>query len=328
MKISVILPVYNAENTIQCAIQSVIHQTYKDFELVAIDDGSTDLTFNVLTEYMLKYPNIRVVRNDMNIGLIKTLNRGLDLAQGEYIVRMDADDIMESNRLALQVAFMDEHPEYVASGGQMKYFGNKEGDARIMPLEHNQIFNASFMMCPIYHPTAILRTQFIKNNNIKYNEGYVHAEDYKLWSDILKVEGAKLANIPDCILCYRISSTQVSTAHATTQFETSCKIKRENVNHYLRSLGLRELKKIIDIDVVENVSMYISSHPDMPQMQYQNLILILCMMYMSLTSRIQRVLHFFRSGNYRLFCNKIGGKYGITILLSFFFPNRWKGYLV
>lgn len=328
MKVSIILPAYNAEDTIQCAIQSIMRQTYKDYEVVAIDDGSSDKTFSILAAYQLKHSNIRLVKNDNNMGLIKTLNLGLDLAQGEYVVRMDADDVMEPNRLALQTTFMEAHPECVASGGQMSLFGVKRGNARIQPLEHSQIFNASFMMCPIYHPTAIVRMQFIRDHNIKYNEQYVYAEDYKLWSDILKIDGAKLANIPDRVLRYRTSSTQVSSAHAVMQFKMSCRIKRENINCYLISLGLSELKKTIDIDVIKSISRYISTHPDMTQMQYRNLILILCMMYMSLTSKVQRILHFVSSGDYRLYCNKIGGKWGMTILLSIIFPHRWKGYLV
>lgn len=328
MKISIILPVYNAERTIRSTVQSILAQTLRDFELIAIDDGSTDCTLSILTEYQSLHPHIRIIENGLNLGLIKTLNRGMALACGEYIVRMDADDIMEPYRLAMQVAFMDAHPECVASGGQMRLFGDRHGQARFMPLNHDQIFNASFMMCPIYHPTAILRTKFIRDNHIMYNEEYIHAEDYKLWSDILKIKDAKLANIPDCILHYRTSSTQVSTANAILQFETSRRIKRENINSYLSTLGLCELNPIIDVNVVKDLSTFIHTHSNITQLQYQNLILILCMLYMSLEISKQRVSHFVKSQDYKLFCNKIGLKWGITIFLSWMFPNRWKGYLI
>lgn len=123
MKVSILLPVYNAESTIRETIDSILNQTYTDFDVVIINDGSSDNSEQTILEY--KDERIHYYKNESNRGLIYTLNRGIELCKGEYIARIDADDIMLPTRLEEQIKFMEEHPAIIASGSAViKFFPN------------------------------------------------------------------------------------------------------------------------------------------------------------------------------------------------------------
>ena len=119
-KISVVMPAYNAENYIREAIDSILAQTFRDFEFLIIDDGSTDHTVEIIRSY--SDSRIRLYQNERNMGVAATLNRGLDLARGEYIARMDADDISLPERFAKQAAYMDAHPDVAVCGSNIILF--------------------------------------------------------------------------------------------------------------------------------------------------------------------------------------------------------------
>ena len=125
MKVSVIMPVYNGAQYLQEAIDSILQQTYRDFEFIIIDDGSTDNSLEIIRMNADLDKRIVLLQNEQNSGICVTLNKGLEVAKGEYIVRMDCDDISELNRLAIQVAFMDSHPEYGLVGSNTKIFGEE-----------------------------------------------------------------------------------------------------------------------------------------------------------------------------------------------------------
>lgn len=124
MKVSVLMPVYNGAQYLQEAIDSILGQTYKDFEFVIIDDGSTDESAVIIANNAAKDNRIVSLRNENNLGICVALNKGLDISKGEYIVRMDCDDISEQNRLEVQVAFMDSHPEFGLVGSKIRIFGD------------------------------------------------------------------------------------------------------------------------------------------------------------------------------------------------------------
>ena len=179
MKISVVMPVYNAkEEYLREAIESILNQTYTDFEFIIVNDGST----NNSEEVILSYKDKRIVylKQD-NQGVAKSLNNGIDIAQGEYIARMDSDDISLPERFAKQVKFLDEHPEISILGSWYETLpGKKTIKAKANPKYMD--FIASNFIC---HPSIMMRKADLDNHNLRYDPEY-KSEDYDLWSRAVK----------------------------------------------------------------------------------------------------------------------------------------------
>jgi glycosyltransferase involved in cell wall biosynthesis len=217
-KVSVILSAYNSSSYIEQSVNSILEQTFKDFEFFIIDDGSKDNTLGYLQQ--LNDPRIRLIIHQENKGLIYSLNEGFDLASGEYIARMDADDISICDRLERQVAFLDTNPEIGVLGGNMKWMHN--GHDIPKPITHHgiccwQLFHTCFS-----HPTVVMRTSVIKKHGIRYNPQYIHAEDYEIWNQLSHV--TRLANLRETLLYYRRHSGQVSNLHQEVQVQSAKKI--------------------------------------------------------------------------------------------------------
>ncbi|WP_053362684.1 glycosyltransferase family 2 protein [Bacillus sp. FJAT-27251] len=220
IKVTVLMPVFNGEKYLKQAIKSILRQTYKNFEFLIIDDGSTDKSVKIIKTY--KDPRIRLVRNKKNIGLIKTLNKGLSLARGEYIARMDCDDISLPKRLEKQVEFMDQHPDIGVCGTAVKLIGKKVKWQ--FPSDPDHIKCQLLFANTIAHPTAMIRKKVL--NNIKY-EKYAHAEDYHLW--VTLSNKTKLTNLPEILLKYRQHSKQVSNKFNRKQQATAKRIVLEQL---------------------------------------------------------------------------------------------------
>lgn len=235
MKVSILLPVYNAESTIQEALDSILKQTFHDYEVIIINDGSTDRSEETILRY--KDKRFQYFRNDGNKGLIYTLNRGLELCKGEYIARMDADDIMLPERLDRQVHFMDAHPDIIASGSSViKFYSNGKQKLYTPPLKPEVIQYKILLGSPIPHPAAIIRGDVLRRFNVKYDEHFIHAEDYKFWYDLSRI--GILANMKCPLLKYRCFSEQVSQKHQVEQNRISCSIRRKIVEDNLRKQGV------------------------------------------------------------------------------------------
>jgi len=224
-KVSVIMPVYNTpENYLREAVESILSQTYSDFEFIIINDGSS----NNAQEVILSYDDSRIVyvKNEQNIKLIKTLNKGLKLARGEYIVRMDSDDISVENRIEKSVEFMDKNPDVAAASS---YAIGTPRKLKFMLPEQNEVIKPflRYVANCIMHPAIIIRSCVLKKNNLCYDENYPHNEDYKLWISIN--EHAKLANIPEFLLIHRLHEKSVSFQHAEEQNRITQKIVWENL---------------------------------------------------------------------------------------------------
>ena len=222
MKVTILLPAYNAALYLRDSLDSIMRQAFKDFDVLLIDDGSMDDTSKIAIEYSNIDRRIKYYKNEKNIGLIKTLNKGLSLAKGEYIVRMDADDIMFDDRLYKQVKYMDSNPECFVCGGQMEYIGGLTGMAPILPQKYEDLLYLSLINCPLYHPTTIIRNSAIKQFGLKYNDSYKHAEDYKFWSDIIFSHPNSIANIKDVVLFYRISNNQITAKYSEKRKCSAC----------------------------------------------------------------------------------------------------------
>lgn len=325
MKVTILLPAYNAALYLRDSLDSIMRQAFKDFDVLLIDDGSMDDTSKIGIEYSNIDRRIKYYKNEKNIGLIKTLNKGLSLAKGEYIVRMDADDIMFDDRLYKQVKYMDSNPECFVCGGQMEYIGGLTGMAPILPQKYEDLLYLSLINCPLYHPTTIIRNSAIKQFGLKYNDSYKHAEDYKFWSDIIFSHPNSIANIKDVVLFYRISNNQITAKYSDEQDLISKIVRRENVQHVLVPYGIK-LPEVVNCEIIEKVSSLIrKEHIDAAEI----LTLVLCMLYMSMENSYVRIKHFILSKDYSLFVkNSSRIKLGLSVLLSGIFSNRGKRFVI
>ncbi|MBY9080281.1 glycosyltransferase [Paenibacillus sp. HN-1] len=226
-KVSVLLPAYNTSQYIEEAIYSLLQQTYQDFEIIAIDDGSTDGTLDKIRAF--GDSRIRVIAHPVNLGLVNTLNEGLSLCRGEYIARMDGDDYCMPQRLERQVAFMDANPHIGVVGSQAVLLGLDQVTDK--PLHHEEIRCWQLFHCTLIHPTVMLRKSVLEANGIQYLY-YPHAEDYEIWNRLADV--TRLANLPDLLLYYRQHPGQVSNQYQGVQAVTAELIRRNQ----LRRLGI------------------------------------------------------------------------------------------
>lgn len=194
--------VYNGEKYIRESIESILNQTYKNFELIICDDGSKDKSLEIINEYQKKDNRIIVIKNEKNLGLAASLNNSIKMAKGEYIARMDCDDIAVENRLEKQVDFLDKHEEYAFVGSSVKLFDNNGvWGERINPADLPK--ELVFTKQPIVHPTTMIRRNVLELVNGYTVAPYTYrTEDFDLWCKIYS-KGFIGANIKDVLLYYR-----------------------------------------------------------------------------------------------------------------------------
>lgn len=195
--ISVIMGIYNCADTLSQAIDSILNQTYKNWELIMCDDGSEDNTYQVAERYRLRYPNqIVLLKNEKNKGLNVTLNKCLQSAHGEYIARMDGDDICEPTRFEKQIDYLNGHPEYAICGTPMKLFDENgywgENHVPEYPTAAQVVGGT-----PICHATAMIRKSAMDAvNGYTEDERMLRVEDVNLWIK-LYTKGYKAYNLQE-----------------------------------------------------------------------------------------------------------------------------------
>lgn len=211
--ISVILPVFNCEKYIQECIDSILKQTYQNFEVLIFNDGSTDKTKSILSEY--KDHRLKIYHKASNEGYVFLLNEGISLAKGKYICRMDGDDVCEINRFSEQVKFMETYPEVGVSGSFVKVFGNKLSYVWKLPVSDQSLKASLPFRIPFIHPSVIIRKSLLIENNIKYKNEFLPAEDYELWNNL--ASKTRFANIPLPLIKYRQHQYQISKEKSLIQ---------------------------------------------------------------------------------------------------------------
>lgn len=216
MPISVVMPAYNAAAFLPQAIESVLAQTWRDFELIIVDDGSTDETLAIAERYAAQDARIRVYTQP-NAGVAPTLNRGLDLAGSEWVFLMHADDLMHPNRLERQLAFIAEHPELAVASSWVEHINSKgETIARDRsPLVTHEAVEKQYRAnspIGISHPAAALRKSAVLAVG-GYRAQFRVNEDIDLWNRLLE-KGCKILVQPECLLKYRIHGGSASIARA------------------------------------------------------------------------------------------------------------------
>ncbi|WP_103599759.1 glycosyltransferase family 2 protein [Campylobacter concisus] len=196
--VSVVMSVYNAEKYLDDAIQSILKQTYKNFEFVIINDGSNDRSLEIIKKYKNEDDHIILISRE-NRGLISSLNEGIAKARGEYIARMDADDISLPFRIEKQLQVMEHDKNIVVCGSWINIFGENINEKVARYFEHDKQIKANLLVsCCFAHPSVMIRKDALTNNNILYDERFKNAEDYYLWTQLAKV--GKFYNIPEILL--------------------------------------------------------------------------------------------------------------------------------
>ncbi len=240
-QVTVLMPAYNAERYIRPAIASILNQTFRDFELLIIEDGSTDATEEIIGEF--NDPRISVFKNEVNRGIVYSLNKGVALARGEYLARMDTDDLSEPNRLMLQYEYLANHPDIAICGSGMMLFNSKGSFGKVYysldssALKAEMLFNS-----PFAHPSIMARREVLAAN--PYEPSALHAEDYDLWSRILLSHRG--VNLPYFLLRYRISPnhiTAVANRNADERKQVISRIQQENFAH----LGYFPGEEVLDL---------------------------------------------------------------------------------
>ena len=228
--VTILMPVYNGEAYLREAIQSILDQTYRDFIFLILNDGSTDKTEEIILSFDDK--RIQYVKNHENLKLVKTLNKGLSLVKTKYVARMDADDICLPERLERQLAYMEQNPDVGVVGTWCRSFGenrnnlNNKDENHDQEINHEQICFKQLYQIQIVHPSCMMRMSVLKQLDVLFNEYYLHAEDYELFTRLSHV--TKLANIPEYLHLYRKHDEAVSVLYKKQQKENSLMvIKRE-----------------------------------------------------------------------------------------------------
>jgi glycosyltransferase involved in cell wall biosynthesis len=211
------MPVYNGERYLRPALDSILAQTFADFELIAVDDGSRDASLPTLREYEAKDSRVRVVSR-ANTGIVGALNDGLDAARGELIARMDADDISLPQRLEKQVAFLRANPDHVLVGSQVMLIDPEGADLcpkRDTEFTHDRIDSAHLNhRWPLVHPTVLMRKSALDAVG-RYRTKYQWLEDLDLFLRLAEV--GKLSSVPDVLLRYRLHTGSVCHTHEADQ---------------------------------------------------------------------------------------------------------------
>lgn len=225
-KISVLMSAYNAEKYITGAMDSILEQTFRDFEFIIIDDYSTDSTWELIQKYAKDDFRIVPRRNVENLKLSKSLNKGIALARSSYIVRMDADDWAYADRLEKQYRFMETHPEIGLSGGGMEVCDENMRVVGIRKyyLEDDKIKSRIFRYSPFSHPTIIIRKSILDKAGL-YNPYYNPAEDYELYFRIGQY--TKFGNLEDIILKYRMVQQSMTTGSTRTMELMTVRIRKQ-----------------------------------------------------------------------------------------------------
>lgn len=220
-EVSVIMPVYNTEAFIREAVESILNQTFADFELIIIDDCSTDHTPAIINSYT--DPRIRFITKPAHSGLINSLNIGLSLSNGEYIARMDSDDISYPTRLAKQVDFLNSYPDIVLCGTWFHTMQPK--DVVKHPTHPDDTKIALLDYCCFSHPTVMFRKSFIDRYKLHFDLLFTSCEDYDMWTKM--VCHGKLANLPEPLLAYRLHENQITFKDQYNQVKNSniCRVR-------------------------------------------------------------------------------------------------------
>lgn len=222
--VSVLMPVYNGAKYLEPAIKSILNQTFTDFEFIVINDGSIDNSEEIIKSF--NDERIRYILNEKNLRLINTLNKGLKLAKGKYIARMDADDIAREDRFEKQFYFMETNPDVGLLGSYYYTFSDNEN----ILVEHKTPYLKDcglrfrlLFSSTLRHPVSFFRTSVLQKGNITYDLNYLHSEEHRFWVEIAKY--SKVASIPEFLLKFRLHHGSVTSNDKAQQIQADSEVK-------------------------------------------------------------------------------------------------------
>jgi glycosyltransferase involved in cell wall biosynthesis len=219
------MPAWNAEQFIAEAMDSVLTQTFKDFEFIIINDGSTDGTSKIIRSY--NDPRIIFIDNEKNQGVAVALNQGMGMARGKYIARMDADDISYPERFMKQVEFMEKNPNVGVLGADVQVLDGRDYKALV---QKGRVGLLGMMRDnKICHPTVMLRKSTFDQHNLRYSSDFEAAEDYELWARAVRYTA--IANLPDVLLKYRWHDNNTSKRKRESQLMNVRKVRESLVDY-------------------------------------------------------------------------------------------------
>jgi Glycosyl transferase family 2 len=231
-RVSVVIGAYNGERFLRPAIESILNQTFRDFELIVIDDCSTDRTPRILGEF--KDNRIRVLRNERNIGIAETLNDGIAVARGEYVALQDHDDVSLPARLEYQVAFLDKNAQVGMVGSGCSAIDEVGAFIAHVPVEYDDVKIRWTLLWrnPFSHTTVMVRRRAIEEvGGYSSDPQYRFAEDYDLMSRVAFRHA--VANIPQLLGCWRVHKTSASQLNVSQQAAAVKSISQRNICHLL-----------------------------------------------------------------------------------------------
>ena len=245
------MSVFNGEKFIKEAIDSILTQTYTNFELLIVNDSSTDATLDIITSYDDK--RIVLINNIENLGLTKSLNKGMVLSKGKYIARQDADDISHENRLLKQVTYLESNPEVTILGTQ-SHIINKKGEILSPPIGWKRPVNKNsirwFCMfdSPFYHSSVMMKRDVIQEQFDGYNENYRTSQDFELWSRV--VYKYDCANLDEKLISFRYHNSSISKNYNSDSIKRMKQIMENAILECLKSKSpkgfVEELSKLIN----------------------------------------------------------------------------------
>lgn len=234
--VSVLMPVYNGAKYLQQAMDSVLAQTFADFELIVVDDGSVDDSPDIVRAYSDK--RIRLIKNASNLGLAGARNRALGEARGKYVAWLDADDVSASHRLQRQVALLDAHPDVCACGTWVKTIGVAAGQRWTYPVGSDSVRVRMLFHNPLATSSVMVRRDVLSKNNLWFDEVQPPAEDYALW-ERLETFG-DIRNIPEYLTLYRVHPNQISARREAAQRQAEWAVHERQLIRLGVAVGERE----------------------------------------------------------------------------------------
>ena len=263
VEISIIMAVYNEETYIKDSVKSILNQSFKNFELIIIDDGSIDGTTQIINSF--NDSRIRLIKNEENLGLTKSLNRGLKVAEGKYIARMDADDIALPDRLKVQFNYLEKELDVGVLGGQAIQFydDNFKKVLKHKVTSFKEIKATLFCNNPMIHSTIMIRKSILVENNITYDETMKASQDYEMWIRLSSY--TKIVNLSNILILYRLrnnSITHTSKGYLKQRHiyifekvlnQIKLELSKDEINEYAEAiLGMnRDVK--VDFNSLDNI---------------------------------------------------------------------------
>jgi glycosyltransferase involved in cell wall biosynthesis len=249
--VTVLLAVHDGDNYVRTAVESVLRQTVSDLELVVVDDGSTDATPDVLAR--VRDARLRIIRNEEQLGLASSLNRGLEAARGRYVARLDADDVALPRRLERQLSHVASTPGTVVLGTSVCAIGDSgaPGEVHAMPTTPIAVRWHLLFSSPFFHPTVLVDGEHLDRHGLRYDPSFLESEDYDLWARVLATGDG--ANLSEPLVLYRVHAGQASQARRALQRAHQLDVARREITRVAPQLSRREIDLAWSLGVGERV---------------------------------------------------------------------------